>query len=119
MHQRFSRQTWLLNAVLRRWSVDKKHFTKAEAEALVGKRVLTLAAWSSVPQGTTGRVISADLAGRMRDRYDVAIQWELPTLRLKGSRGGAEEPLRILDAGNWLVDWMTKDDYIEFLTELP
>jgi len=68
---------------------------------------------------TAGRVISADLAGHMRDRYDVAIQWALPTPRLLGSRGGAEEPLRILHAGNSLVDWMTKDDYVEFLTELP
>jgi hypothetical protein len=119
MDARFSRQTRLLNAVLRRWSVDKQHFTNAEAEALVGKRVLTLAAWSSVPQGTTGRVISADRAGRMHDRYDVAIQWELPTSRLQGSSGGAEEPFRILHFGNSLVDWMTKDDYVEFLTELP
>jgi hypothetical protein len=119
MNQRLTRQTWLLNAVLRRWSVDKQHFTKAEAEALVGKRVLTLAAWSSVPQGTIGRVISADLAGRMRDRYDVAIQWDLPTPRLQGSLGGAEEPFRILHLGNSLVDWMPKDDYVEFLTELP
>jgi hypothetical protein len=119
MDQRFTRETWLLNAVLRRWSVDKQHFTKAEAEALVGKRVLTLAAWSSEPQGTTGRVISAVPAGCMRDRYDVAIQWDLPTPRLQGSRGRAEEPLGVLYAGNSLVDWMTKDDYVEFLTELP
>jgi hypothetical protein len=78
-----------------------------------------LAAWSSVPQGTTGRVISADLAGRMRDHYDVAIQWDLPTPRRQGSRGGAEEPFRILHVGNSLADWMPKDDYVEFLTELP
>jgi hypothetical protein len=49
----------------------------------------------------------------------VAIQWELPTPRLQGSSGGAEEPLRILHFGSALVDWMTKDDYVEFLTELP
>jgi hypothetical protein len=119
MDQRFRRQTWLLNAVLRRWSADKQHFTKAEAEALVGKRVLTLAAWSGVPQGTPGRVISAVLAGRMRDRYDVAIQWDLPTPRLQGRSGRAEEPLRVLYAGNSRVDWMTKDDYVECLTERP
>jgi hypothetical protein len=119
MNQRFTRQTRLLKAVLRRWSVDKPHCTKAEAEALVGQRVLTLAAWSSAPQGTTGRVISADLAGCMRDRYDVAIQWDLPSPRRQGSRGGADEPFRILHVGNSLVDWMPTDDDVEFLTELP
>jgi hypothetical protein len=58
MDDRFSTQLWQFNTILRHWSVNKPHLTKAEAAALVGKRVLTLAAWGSVPQGTTGRVIS-------------------------------------------------------------
>jgi hypothetical protein len=65
---------------------------------------------SSVPQGTTRRLISAVLAGRMLDRYDVAIQWDRPTLRPKGSSGGAEGPFSTLHAGKSLVDGMTKDD---------
>jgi hypothetical protein len=92
----------------------------AEAEALVGKRVLTLAAWSSMPQGTTGRVISAVPAGQMLNRYDVARPWDLPTPipRVRIGRV-AEEPLSVLSAGKPLRDWMTKDASIGFLTELP
>jgi hypothetical protein len=91
-----------------------------EAEALVGKRVLTLAAWSSIPQGTTGRVISTVPAGQILNRYDVAIQWDLPAPIPRVNIGQvADESLSVLHAGQPLVDWMTKDEYRAVLTELP
>jgi hypothetical protein len=125
MNDRFSRQLWQFNAILRHWSVNKPHFTKAEAEALVGKRVLTLAAWGNVPQGTTGRVIGTTPASPVKSKqgmlvamYDLVIQWDLPP-RPSVSIGRAGEPLGIPHASQPLMDWMTKDEYIEFLTELP
>ena len=125
MNDRFSGQLWQLNSIFRRWSVNKPHFTKAEAEALVGKRVLTLAAWGRVPQGTTGRVISTAPASPVKSkqgtpvaRYDVVIQWDLPP-RPSVSIIQAGEPLGLPHAGQALMDWVAKDEYVEFLTALP
>ena len=121
----FSTQLWQLNSIFRRWSANKPHFTKAEAEALVGKRVLTLAAWGRVPQGTTGRVISTAPASAVKSKqgtlvamYDVVIQWELPP-RPSVSIGQAGEPHGLPHAGQSLMDWVTKDENVEFLTEPP
>jgi ribosomal protein S18 acetylase RimI-like enzyme len=99
MNDRVSRQLWQLDSIFRRWSVNKPHFSKAEAEALVGKRALTMAAWGRVPQGTTGRVISTAPAspvkskqGRLVAMYDVVIQWDLSP-RPRVNIGQAGQPL--------------------------
>ena len=44
----------------------EKFFTKTDAEAKVGKKISTLVEFSGVPKGTTGRVISAGSAGRVK-----------------------------------------------------
>ena len=46
--------------------MSEKHFTRIEAETKVGKKVRTLVKFSGVPKGTTGRVVSADSAGRVK-----------------------------------------------------
>jgi hypothetical protein len=60
-------------------------FSQAEAEAKVGRHVRSLVAFAGVARGTTGLVVSADLAGWTKpvtgekaEVYDVAIQWDLP-----------------------------------------
>ena len=99
-----------------------KRFTKSEAEPLVGKRIRTLVRFSGVPEGTTGIVIRADSAGRVKigdrvaEEFDLAIQWDLP--------GSVEAPLAgavplgaSVRAGKPLVDWFTKDEYERYLTD--
>jgi hypothetical protein len=125
-----------------------RHFTQAEAEAKVGKRIQTRVDFSGVPKGSTGTVISIDPAGtaRVRDTaqkiYDVAIQWDGKTIqkalaeltnRLEQvdenentiERYAQREQL--LDEADWLlfididkplVDWFTKDEYEQYLEEL-
>ena len=93
--------------------MSEKRFTKPEAEAKVGKKVRTLVEFSGVPGGTTGRVIRADAAGRVKpacgeavEVYDLAIQWDLPTAPpavMRGESGG--EPFLFIRSGKPLVDW--------------
>jgi hypothetical protein len=89
MQHRFSGQTWLRSAFSKNRALDRKHFTKAEAEAKVGKNVLAWVAWFNIPQGTAGRVIGVAPVSQVKsirgqpvemvDLYDIAIQWKLPT----------------------------------------
>ena len=53
-------------------------FTRAEAQAKVGRRVRTRVASTGVAQGTVGTITGAD---RVIDGYDVEVAW--------GSRGAA------------------------------
>jgi hypothetical protein len=88
---------------------ERTYFTRAEAEAKVGKRVKTLVDFSGVPKGTTGQVIRADPAGKekppfgeAREVFDVAIQWDVP---------------REYPSAKPLVDWFSRDEYEQFLVE--
>ncbi len=77
-------------------------FTKAEAEALIGKTFECLIEHAGLPKGTRGLVVGAD---RMGEGYSLVIQWELQ-LRSVGIRTA---PLR---------DWVMKEDVQEFLQEV-
>lgn len=103
----------------------EKFFTKTEAEAKVGKKIRTLVEFSGVPKGTTGQVLRADPAGRVKpafgevvEVYDLAIQWDLPTeppVAMREESGG--EPFIFIGSGKPLVDWFTRDEYERFLLE--
>jgi hypothetical protein len=96
--------------------MDRLRFTEAEAQAKVGKVVHSLVEFSGVPKGSTGRVIKIDDLG---DGWDVVIQWDLlqpPPSVLQGKIAGA--PVVIVDAGNPLQDWFTRDEYEKYLEEL-
>ena len=106
----------------------REYFSQAEAKAKVGQRIQTRVEFSGVPQGTTGRVISADEAGwakppfgRGEVVYDVAIQWDLmqpePFADLVIPAGA--EPYLHIQTGKPLVDWFTRDEYERYLDELP
>ena len=73
-------------------------FTRAEAQAKVGRRVRTRVASAGVAQGTIGTITGAD---RVVDGYDVEVAWGEP---------GRRPP--------W-VDWLTKAEYEACLVELP
>ncbi len=106
--------------------MEHEHFTKVEAEGKVGKKIRTTVAWSGVPKETTGQVVRADAAGRVRpsggervEVYDVGIQWDLPTVPatiLHGSSAG--EPFTLGGIGKLLVDWFTKSEYEKYIIEL-
>lgn len=104
----------------------RAYFSQAEAETKIGQPVRCLVAFSGVPQGTTGLVVSADLAGWTKpasgeqvEVYDVAIRWDLPQPALADRViTGDGEALQI-QTGQPLVDWCTKDEYERFLAEIP
>ena len=73
-------------------------FTRAEAQAKVGKWVRTRVTFAGVPQGTIGSIIVAD---RVIDGYDVEVAW---------GQSGRRTP--------W-VDWLTKEEYEACLIEMP
>jgi hypothetical protein len=73
-------------------------FTRAEAQAKVGRRVRTRVASVGVTQGTIGTITGAD---RVIDGYDVGVAWGEPWRRTP-----------------W-VDWLTKAEYEACLVELP
>jgi hypothetical protein len=73
-------------------------FTRAEAQAKVGKWVRTRVTFAGVPQGAIGTIISAD---RVIDGYDVEVAW---------GQSGRRTP--------W-VDWLTKEEYEACLIEMP
>jgi hypothetical protein len=61
--------------------MERKHFSRAEAEAKVGKKIRTLTPWSGVPKGATGQCVRVDAAGRVTpaggetiEVYDIGIQ---------------------------------------------
>ncbi len=106
----------------------RAYFSQAEAEAKVGQQVRSLVEFTGVPQSTTGLVVSADQAGWTKpasgektEVYDVAIQWNLPQPAAFADRvitGEGEEYVHI-QTGKPLVDWFTKDEYEQFLEEVP
>jgi hypothetical protein len=73
-------------------------FTRAEAQAKIGKRVRSRAAFVGVPRGACGTIIRAD---RVIDGYDVEVAWVW---------AGSRTPY---------VDWVTKEEYAVRLIELP
>jgi hypothetical protein len=75
-----------------------RSFTRAEARAKVGARVLTRITFGGVPAGAVGTMTSAD---RVIDGYDVEVTWGL---------AGRRPP--------W-VDWLTKAEYEARVIELP
>lgn len=105
----------------------RRYFSQEEAQAKVGQTIRSLVEFSGVPQGATGRVISADsagwtksVAGEKTEIFDVAIQWNLP-------RPAPSADLVISDEGEGyiyirtgkpLVDWFTKDEYERYLEEV-
>jgi hypothetical protein len=106
----------------------REYFSQAEAEAKVGQQVRSLVKFAGVPQGTTGLVVSADPAGWAKpvigdkaEVYDVAIQWNLPQPAALADlviTGEGEEYFHI-QTGKPLMDWFTKDEYEQFLEEVP
>jgi hypothetical protein len=72
-------------------------FTRAAAQAKVGKRVRTRIAFGGVPRGAIGTIIRAD---RVIDGYDVEVAWVW---------AGRRTP--------W-IDWVTKAEYEQCLIEL-
>jgi hypothetical protein len=72
-------------------------FTKAEAQAKVGRRVRTRVAFAEVPAGALGTIMRVD---RVIDGYDVEVAWVWP---------GRPTPR---------VDWVTKAEYEARLIEL-
>jgi hypothetical protein len=101
-----------------RYSVRKRlRFTESEAEAKIGKTVRSLVNFSGVPKGTTGRVVAKDDMG---DGWDAVIEWDLP--QPKASRRESEvagEPVTIVTKGDPLRDWFPRDEYEQYLVELP
>jgi hypothetical protein len=73
-------------------------FTRAEAQAKVGKRVRTRLAGAGIPRGALGTIIRAEC---VIDGYDVEVAWVW---------AGRRTP--------W-VDWLTKAEYEVRLIELP
>jgi hypothetical protein len=72
-------------------------FTRAQAQAKIGKRVLPRVAYAGVPQGAVGTIVRVD---RAIDGYDVEVAWVW---------SGRRTP--------W-VDWFTREEYEARVTEL-
>jgi hypothetical protein len=104
---------------------ERKYFTRAEAETLVGRRIRSLVDFSGVPKGTSGRVTRVDPAGQSKppfgeavEVFSVAIQWDLPRRQPLIAAGTADgEPFVFVDTGIPLVDWFSKDEYDRYLME--
>lgn len=81
--------------------------------------------FSGVLKGTTGHVLRADPAGRVKpafadsvETYDLAIQWDLPTEPPAiMSEELAGEPVTVIRSGKPLVDWFSRSEYEELLWE--
>jgi hypothetical protein len=73
-------------------------FTKAEAQAKVGRRVRTRVACAEVPEGALGTILRVDC---VIDGYDLEIAWVWP---------GRRTP--------W-IEWFTKAEYEAHLIEVP
>jgi hypothetical protein len=110
-------------------SKERENFYFDEAQAKVGRKVKTLVEWSGVPKNTSGRVIRADPAGKIKspfgeaqEVFDVAIEWDLPRRQpwaemvIPGE--APTEPYIHIRTGNPLVDWFTKAEYEQYLEEI-
>ena len=108
---------------------EQENFNFDEAQAKVGRRVKTLVEWARVPKDTTGQVISADPAGKVkppfgeaREVFDLAIQWDLPRpeplAELVIPAATPNDPYIFVRTGKPLVDWFTKSEYEQYLEEL-
>ena len=106
--------------------VERRYFSREEAEAKVGRRISTLVAWSGVPRGTRGEVVRADPVdwarpplGEAGEAYDVVIEWDLPREPWRVRGGQIEgEPVLMITGGRPLRDWFTKDEYERYIQEL-
>lgn len=102
----------------------RERFTEEEAEAKIGRRIITLVDFSGVPKETTGQVTQADSLGIEEggsDRtFTVAIQWNLPRSKPQAELviPDKDEPYAFVQTGKPLVDWFTKDEYEQYLEEL-
>lgn len=74
------------------------HFTRREALGKLGKKIKTLRHFSGVPAETTGTVTGMYACG---NSFGLDITWDLP---------GRARPL---------VDGFSKDEYEQFLQEIP
>jgi hypothetical protein len=72
-------------------------FTRAEAQAKVGKRVRARVAFAGIPEGAVGTIIRVD---RVIDGYDVEVTWVW---------SGRRTP--------W-IEWFTKAEYETHLIEV-
>lgn len=88
------------------------NFTKEEAKAKVGKRILTQREWAGVPKGSLGKVVKADYMGKRKpafgdfqDVWDVVIEWEL-----------REPPFA--ERKRKIRDWFQKREYEQYLEEV-
>jgi hypothetical protein len=75
----------------------KTAFTRAEAQAKVGRRVRTRVAFAEVPEGALGTILRVD---RVMDGYDVEVAW------VWSGRGTP-----------W-IEWFTKVEYEAHLIEV-
>ena len=73
-------------------------FTKAEAQAKVGRRVRTRTAFAEVPAGALGTILRVD---RVIDGYDIEVAWVWWS--------GRRTP--------W-IEWFTKAEYAAYLIEV-
>ena len=80
----------------------RSYFSKEQAEALLGKRIRSLADFSGIPAGTTGTVVAMDEV--YTEDFDVVIEWDFG-----GSLHGAQTKA--------LRDWFTPDEFEKFLVE--
>jgi hypothetical protein len=76
----------------------QRSFTRAQAQATVGRRVRTRIAFAEVPAGALGTVVRVD---RVIDGYDLEVAWGRP---------GRSTP--------W-IEWFTKAEYTAYLIEVP
>ena len=108
---------------------EREYFSFDEAQAKVGRRIKTRVEWSGVPKDTTGQVVSADLAGKIkpalgevREVFDVAIRWDLPrplpAAELVIPGDAPHDSYIFIRSGKPLVDWFTKAEYEQYLEEL-
>jgi hypothetical protein len=77
--------------------VNQTSYSRAEAQAKVGRRVCTRVPIDGVPQGTVGTVTRVD---RVIDGYDLEIEWAVPKHRTP------------------VVGWCTKTEYERDIREL-
>ncbi len=73
-------------------------FSKAEAEALLGKQVRTRLAIDGVPAGAVGHVMQID--EMERGAFDLIVEWS------------------VLVHGKRQHNWFSKDDYDQHLAEV-
>lgn len=74
----------------------RSYFTEEEARRLLHRRVRSLLKLAGIPKGTAGIVSLVDVDG---DGYSLGIEWDLS------------------GQSRALVDWFSKDEFEEFLTE--